>query len=108
MLRFFRYLGIDGTLVWVLVAWIIPVYVGEKASRKNPFWLFAIVPWAIAWGYPIGLFDNPFKDSGLWPIGPLVYAASVLIILELTTENARQYVNRRNDAQKKPARKGHR
>ena len=108
MLRFFRHLGIDGTLVWALVALIIPVYVGEKASRKNPFWLFAIVPWAIAWGYPIGLLENPFSAREYWFIGILFYAASVLVILELTTENARQYANRRDTAQKQPTRKSHR
>ena len=108
MLRFFRRLGIDGTLVWVLVAFIIPAYVGSKASQKNPFWLLAIVPWAIFWAYPIGLLENPFHAREYWIIGPMIYAVSVLMVLGLTTENARLYVNRRDDAQKKPARKGFR
>ena len=108
MLRFFRRLGIDGTLVWVLVALIIPVYVGEKASRKNPYWLLAIVPWAVAWGYPIGLLENPFSAREYWFIGLLIYAASLLIVLKLTTENARLYINRRDDAFQRPARKDRR
>jgi hypothetical protein len=94
VLRFFRRLGIDGTLVWVLVGVILPAYAATMASRKSPLWLLAIVPWAITWGYPIGLFDNPFQDGGLWPIGPLVYAASVLTVVEITTENSREYVAR--------------
>ena len=106
MLRFFRNLGIDGTLVFVLVAWIMPVYVGSKASRKNPFWLFAILPWAVAWGYPFGLLENPFSEGEFWFIGPVIYVASVLTVLELTTENARQYVNRRDGWLQRPAQKG--
>ena len=108
MLRFFRSLGLDGTLVWVLVAWIMPAYVGSKASRKNPFWLLAIVPWAIVWAYPIGLLENPFHAHEYWIIGPMIYVASVLIVLELATENARWYVKLRDDRLQRSARKGRR
>ncbi len=94
MLRYFRNLGVDGTLVWLLGTWILPAIVGSKTSRKHPLWLLAIAPWAIAWSYPMGLYDNPFQDSELWGIGPLVYAASVFTVIEITTENARGYITR--------------
>jgi hypothetical protein len=108
VLRFVRNLGPDGTTVWLMGAWLIPMIAGTKSSRKNPFWLLAIVPWAITWGYPIGLLENPFSASESWPVGPVIYAFSVLNTLALTSENARQYVNRRDDAQQRPAQKGRR